>query len=174
MNMSIGTDDPVRPNTALLETVRRGRCPRSEASTLGVHRPAAPAGAESPRLPLHKGGVTAKGRDGGIVKTGRVEPRPYNRLPYLRLVLTRHSEPVTDVTGVGIRSPFLCLRRPLFFQQRKKRGKETPPKTTFLDFLCAPSPAAYLDRIYHANAVPSKFHLNVALSLLLFPLPLLL
>jgi len=43
--------------------------------------------------------------------------------------------PVTDVTGVGIRSPFLCLRRPLFFQQRKKRGKETPPKTTFLDFL---------------------------------------
>mgnify|MGYP004502622317 CR=1 FL=1 len=24
-----------------------------------------------------------------------------------------------------------CLRRPLFFQQRKKRGKETPPKTTF-------------------------------------------
>ena len=28
-----------------------------------------------------------------------------------------------------------CLRRPLFFQQRKKRGKETPPKTTFLDFL---------------------------------------
>ena len=46
-----------------------------------------------------------------------------------------HSEPVTDVTGVGIRSPFLCLRRPLFFQQRKKRGKETPPKTTFLDFL---------------------------------------
>ena len=38
----------------------------------------------------------------------------------------------------------------------------------------APSPAAYLDRICHANAVPSKFHLNVALSLLLFPLPLLL
>ena len=30
---------------------------------------------------------------------------------------------------------FSCLRRPLFFQQRKKRGKETPPKTTFLDFL---------------------------------------
>ena len=31
--------------------------------------------------------------------------------------------------------PLFCLRRPLFFQQRKKRGKETPPKTTFLDFL---------------------------------------
>jgi len=30
---------------------------------------------------------------------------------------------------------FSCLRRPLFFQQRKKRGKETPPKTTFLNFL---------------------------------------
>ena len=62
----------------------------------------------------------AEGHDGGIVCIG---------------FLPRHSEPVTDVTGVGIRSPFLCLRRPLFFQQRKKRGKETPPKTTFLDFL---------------------------------------
>jgi len=30
---------------------------------------------------------------------------------------------------------FICLRRPLFFQRRKKREKETPPKTTFLDFL---------------------------------------
>ena len=62
----------------------------------------------------------AEGHDGGIVCIG---------------FLPRHSEPVTDVTGVGIRSPCLCLRRPLFFQQRKKRGKETPPKTTFLDFL---------------------------------------
>ena len=26
---------------------------------------------------------------------------------------------------------FSCLRRPLFFQQRKKRGKETPPKLRF-------------------------------------------
>ena len=62
----------------------------------------------------------AEGHDGGIGCIG---------------FLPRHSEPVTDVTGVGIRSPFLCLRRPLFFQQRKKRGKETPSKTTFLDFL---------------------------------------
>ena len=30
---------------------------------------------------LCEGGVTAFGRDGGIVKTGGVEPRPYARLP---------------------------------------------------------------------------------------------
>ena len=47
-----------------------------------------------------------------LVCRGGVKPRPYNRLPYLRLVLTRHSEPVTDVTGVGIRSPFHANRRP--------------------------------------------------------------
>ena len=80
----------------------------------------APADAKLQSLPCAKGGVMAEGHDGGIVCIG---------------FLPRHSEPVTDVTGVGIRSPFLCLRRPLFFQQRKKRGKETPPKTTFLDFL---------------------------------------
>ena len=79
-----------------------------------------PAGAKLQSLPCAKGGVMAEGHDGGIVCIG---------------FLPRHSEPVTDVTGVGIRSPFLCLRRPLLFQQRKKRGKETPPKTTFLDFL---------------------------------------
>ena len=38
----------------------------------------------------------------------------------------------------------------------------------------APSPAAYPVKMNHANAVPCKFRLNVALSLLLFPLPLLL
>ena len=80
----------------------------------------ASADAKLQSLPCEKGGVMAEGHDGGIVCIG---------------FLPRHSEPVTDVTGVGICSPFLCLRRPLFFQQRKKRGKETPPKTTFLDFL---------------------------------------
>ena len=115
------------------QTVRRGRCPRSEASTLGVHRPAhraavsfrasdrchcrcpphlfvlsfrasdrchwrgnpfpAPAGAESPPASLCEGGVTAFGRDGGIVTRAgypkgtcsaslhSAEPRPYARLP---------------------------------------------------------------------------------------------
>ena len=80
----------------------------------------ASADAKLQSLPCEKGGVMAEGHDGGIVCIG---------------FLPCHSEPVTDIIGVGIRSPFLCLRRPLFFQQRKKRGKETPPKTTFLDFL---------------------------------------
>ena len=47
-----------------------------------------------------------------LVCRGGVKPRTYNRLPYLRLILTRHSEPVTDVTGVGIRPPFHANRRP--------------------------------------------------------------
>ena len=38
-------------------------------------------------------------------------------------------------SDVGIRPLLFAFRRPLFFQQRKKRGKEAPPKTTFLDFL---------------------------------------
>ena len=38
----------------------------------------------------------------------------------------------------------------------------------------APSHGLYLVKISHANAVPCKLPLNVALSLLLFPLPLLL
>ena len=83
----------------------------------------------------------AEGHDGGIVCIG---------------FLPCHSEPVTDIIGVGIRSPFLCLRRPLFFQQRKKRGKETPPKTTFLDFLTRLHPprilSAFTSRtLCHAN-----------------------
>ena len=68
--------------------------------------------------------------------SGRTEPSaPTTAYRTYALFSHCHSEPVTDVTGVGIRFSFSCLRRPLFFQQRKKRGKETPPKTTFLDFL---------------------------------------
>ena len=57
----------------------------------------APAGAEIPAS-LCEGGVTAFGHDGGIVCTG---------------FLPCHSEPVTDVTGVGIRSPRPQARKPL-------------------------------------------------------------
>ena len=56
----------------------------------------APAGAETPAS-LCEGGVTAFGHDGGIVCTG---------------FLPCHSEPVTDVTGVGIRPPRPQARKP--------------------------------------------------------------
>ena len=115
LRCSVGADDPVRPNTASAVSFRAS----DRRHWRGNPYPA-PADAKLQSLPCAKGGVMAEGHDGGIVCIG---------------FLPRHSEPVTDVTGVGIRSPFLCLRRPLFFQQRKKRGKETPPKTTFLDFL---------------------------------------
>ncbi len=106
--------------TTLSALTPRQRCHSEPVRRLAWESVPAPAGAKLQSLPCAKGGVMAEGHDGGIVCIG---------------FLPRHSEPVTDVTGVGIRSPFLCLRRPLFFKQRKKRGKETPPKTTFLDFL---------------------------------------
>ena len=48
-------------------------------------------------------------------------------------------------------------------------GKSTQKRRSNLRFEnpCAPSPVAYLARFSHANAVPCKFHLNTALSLLL-------
>ena len=55
-------------------------------------------------------------------------------------------------------------------------GKSTQKRRSNLRFEnpCAPSHVFYLVKINHANAVPWKFHLNIALSLLLFSLPLLL
>ena len=53
-----------------------------------------------------------------------------------------HSEPAFAPAWESV---LFCLRRPLFFQQRKKRGKETPPKTTFLDFLTRLHPPRILN-----------------------------
>ena len=46
-------------------------------------------------------------------------------------------------------------------------------QTCGLKIPCAPSLVVYLACFYHANAVPCKFHLNIASPLLLFSLPLL-
>ena len=53
-------------------------------------------------------------------------------------------------------------------------GKSTQKRRSNLRFEnpCAPSPVAYLACFCHANAMPCKLPLNVALSLLLFSLPL--
>ena len=64
-----------------------------------------------------------------------------------------------------------------------RRGVLLPPaakvpknavQTCGLKIPSAPSPAAYPAYPYHTDAVLCRFHRNVALSLLLFPLPLLL
>ena len=98
--------------------------------------------------------------------------RPYNRLPYLRLILAL-SFRASAHTGVGIRPPpFSCLRRGTFAlggkstQKRRSNLRFENPLRAFTWF--------YIAKISHANAVPWKFHLNIALSLLLFSLPLLL
>ena len=85
-----------------------------------------------------------------------------------------HSEPVTDVTGVGIRSPFLMPTAASFLSAAKEKRKRNAAKNYVFGFPCAASLIRYLAGISHANAVPHRLLLNVALSLLLGALPLLL
>ena len=78
-----------------------------------------------------------------------------------------HSEPVTDVTGVGIRSPFLMPTAASFLSAAKEKRKRNAAKNYVFGFPYAPSHDFYFVKTNHANAVPCKFRLNVALSLLL-------
>ena len=117
-----------------------------------------PLGRTPPLASLCEGGVMAKGHDGGIVCIG---------------FLPRHSEPVTDVTGSGIRSPFHASGGLFSFSSERKEEKKRRQKLRF--WISLRAFARRLSRLfYHANAVPCKLPLNVALSLLLFSLPLLL
>ena len=75
MSVGAGFYPARRFANAPLVPVRRGRCP---------HRPAAPANAESPRLPL-RGRCHGEAVTEGLSHSGGAEPRPYNRLPHLRL-----------------------------------------------------------------------------------------
>ena len=85
-----------------------------------------------------------------------------------------HSEPVTDVTGVGIRSPFLMPTAASFLSAAKEKRKRNAAKNYVFGFPYAASPDFSLVEISHANVVPWKLHRNIALSLLLGALPLLL
>ena len=88
--------------------------------------------------------------------------------------LCSHSQPVTDVTGVGIRSPFLMPTAASFLSAAKEKRKRNAAKNYVFGFPYAASRGFYPAKISHANIVPRKFHLNIALSLLLGALPLLL
>ena len=122
LNVSGGCGHPPL-HTGFRRPFRRGRCP---------HRPAAPAGAEPPTS-LREGGVTAKGRDGG--RDGRTESSaPTIVYRTCALLLPCHSEPVTDVTGVGIRIP-----RPLPLPlgevaERSEDGEGKQRRTAFRRF----------------------------------------
>ena len=98
---------------------------RSGRSTLGVHRPAAPAGAPwaASLCEAAQGAhwvvrrsvaeVSRRSRDGGIVIDGRGRAvRPCNRLPYLRLILALSFRASDRRHWRGNPSPFLRLRRP--------------------------------------------------------------
>ena len=69
--------------------------------------------------------------------SGGAEPRPYARLPKAHASSPCHSEPVTDVTGVGIRSPFHANRRPLAatylcrFAAKARFDNRPPPRRVF-------------------------------------------
>ena len=108
---------------------RRGRCLRSEASTLGVHRPA------------HRAAVSFRASD------------------------RRHWR--------GNPSPFYASGGLFSFNSERKEEKKRRQKLRF--WISLRAFARSLSRLFsHANAVPCKLPLNVALSLLLFSLPLLL
>ena len=59
-----------------------------------------------------------------------------------------------------------------FLSAAKEKRKRNAAKNYVFGFPCAASHGFYLVKISHANVVPRKFRLNVALSLLLFSLPL--
>ena len=61
-----------------------------------------------------------------------------------------------------------------FLSAAKEKRKRNAAKNYVFGFPYAPSLAAYPVCFYLTNAVPCKLLLNVASSLLLFPLPLLL
>ena len=61
-----------------------------------------------------------------------------------------------------------------FLSAAKEKRKRNAAKNYVFGFPCAASHGFYLVKISHANIVPRKFHLNIALSLLLGALPLLL
>ena len=74
-----------------------------------------------------------------------------------------------------------CLRRGAFLppaasflSTAKEKRKRNAAKNYVFGFPCAASHGFYLVCFCHANVVPCKFYLNIALSLLLGALPLLL
>ena len=138
-------------STALLETVRRGRCP---------HRPVCHGSAVASSLPC--------------VKAAQRSPR--SKYPW-------GASPRTPRSGVipsqcshwrGNPSPFFMPPAASFLSTAKEKRKRNAAKNYVFGFPCAPSHGNYHAKMNHANAVPWKLPLNVASSLLLFPLPLLL
>ena len=86
-----------------------------------------------------------------------------------------HSEPVRRLAWESV--PLFHVFMPpaaSFLSAAKEKRKRNAAKNCVFGFSCAPSLAAYPVCFYHANAVPCKLSLNIALSLLLGALPLLL
>ena len=133
--------------------------------------------------------VSTRSVDGGIVVTPVPPPsvREVARSAGWRDVDPPHPRCSSVGADAHIRPPRPQARNTLAADCPKgysapRRGVPLPsaakvPKnavqTYGLKIPCAASLIRYLAGISHANAVPCKFHLNVALSLLLFSLPLL-
>ena len=126
--------------------VRRGRCP---------HRPVCRGSAAASILPCVKAAqcshwvvrrsvaeVSALRADGGIAISGQGRAvRPYNRLPYLRLILALSFRASDRRHWRGNPSPFLCLRRGTFAlggkstQKRRSNLRFENPLRAFTCFL---------------------------------------
>ena len=79
-----------------------------------------------------------------------------------------------DVTRPGAGKFLYLSPTASFLSAAKEKRKRNAAKNYVFGFPYAPSHGFYLVCFCHANVVPRKFHLNIALSLLLFSLPLLL
>ena len=131
---SVGGDALIAPHTAQ-------RCHSEPVRRLAWESVTPRPQARKTPASLCEGGVMAFGHDGGRDIT-RTHPRCSSVGG--DALIAPHTAPAVSFRASDRchwrgnpfpSSMFSCLRRPLFFQQRKKRGKETPPKTAFLDFL---------------------------------------
>ncbi len=87
--------------------------------------------------------------------------------------LPAESLSLRDQSSGWSHNPFFLSPTASFLSAAKEKRKRNAAKNYVFGFPRAASHGFYLAYFRHANAVPWKFHLNVALSLLLFSLPLL-
>ena len=131
----------------------------------------------SPRMPRQRRGIKPPLCKGGPVLTLGCAQRSVAEVSR-PLAVTQavekacHSEPVLTLAWESV--PLLFHASGGVLLPSAAKVPKNAVQTCGLKIPCAPSHSTYLDGVHHANAVPWKFHRDVASSLLLFPLPLLL
>ena len=164
------------------EAARPSQSPTVTALPEGEPRAYAPPDAPCERpLPPSAREVSTRSVDGGrdVVRAHLNEPSVGGdaHIAPFATAAPRHQASLVQRrpsahTGVGIRPPFYASGGVLLPSAAKV--PKNAVQTCGLKIPHAPSHGLYLVKINHANTVPCKLPLNVALSLLLGALPLLL